>query len=72
MKLTRTEFVEYIVAFVAMVGLLAYIHAGAETHQAVGAAQASPMMIEAGRTIRADMGHSAVRFREVALADARI
>ena len=29
-----------------MVGLLAYIHAGVETHQAVVAAQASPMMIE--------------------------
>ena len=72
MKLTKTEFVEYIVAFVAMVGLLANIHATAEAHQAVGAAQASPMMIEAGRTIRADVGHSAVRFREVALADARV
>jgi len=72
MTLTKTEIVEYIVAFVGIVGLLAYIHATAEAHQSVGAAQASPMMIEAGWTIRADAGHSAVRFREVALTDARV
>lgn len=72
MKLTKTGIVEYIVAFVGIVGLLAYIYATAGAHQSVGAAQASPMMIEAGRTIRADVGHSAVRFREVALADARV
>jgi len=71
MKLTKTEIVEYIVAFVGIVGLLAYIHATAEPHQVVGAAQASPMMIEAGWTTWADAGYSALRSREVALADVR-
>lgn len=51
MKLTK------IVVFVGMVGLLAYIHVTAEAHHGVGAAQASPMMIEAGWTIRADVEH---------------
>lgn len=72
MKLAKTEIVEYIVAFIGIFGLLAYIHATAETHQSAGAAQASPMIIDAGWTIRADAGHSAVRFREVALADAPV
>ena len=72
MTLVKTEIVEYIVAFVGIVGLLAYIHFTAESHQSVGAAQALPMTIDAGWTIRADAGHSAVRFREMALADARV
>jgi len=72
MKLTKTEIVEYIVAFVGIFGLLAYIHTTAEAHQSVGAAQALPMTIDAGRTIRADTGHSAVRFPQVALADVRV
>ncbi len=73
MKLTKTEIVEYITAFVGVVGLLAYIHATAEAYQSVGPAQASPiMMIEAGGAIRVDVGHSASRFREVVLADARV
>ena len=72
MKLTKTEIVEYIVAFVGIVGLLAYIHATAEAYQSDGAAQASPMTIDAGWTIGADAGNSAVRFRKVALADVRV
>jgi len=72
MKLTKSEIVEYIVTFVGIVVVLAYIHATAEPHQVVGAAQASPMTIDAGWTIRADTGHSAVRFREVALAEVRV
>ncbi len=72
MKLTKTEIVEYIAAFVGVVGLLAYIHATADAYRSAGAAQASPiMMIEAGKATRADVGHSALRFREVVLADAR-
>jgi hypothetical protein len=72
MKLTKTGIVEYIVVFVGTVGLLAYIHATATAYQSLGAAQSSPMMIERGRPIRGDAGQSAVRFREVALADARL
>ncbi len=71
MKLTKSEIVEYIVAFVGIIGVLAYIHATAEAYQSVGAVQASPMMMEAG-WIRVDAGHSAVRFREVVLADAKV
>lgn len=72
MKLTKTDIVEYIAAFVGVVGLLAYIHA-TEAYRSVGAAQASPiMMIEAGGATRADVGHPALRFREVVLADARV
>ena len=72
MKLTKTDIVEYIAAFVGVVGLLAYIHA-TEVYRSVGAAQASPiMMIEAGSAIRADAGHSALRFRELVLADTRV
>lgn len=72
MKLTKMEIVEYIVAFVGMVGLLAYIHFTAVTHQSVGAAQASPMMIEAGWTTRADAGRSTVRFRDVTYTDMQV
>ena len=72
MKLTKTEIVEYIVAFVGIVGLLAYIHGTAEAYQSDGAAQALPMTIDASWTIGADSGSSAVRFREVALADVRV
>ena len=73
MKLTKTEIVEYIAAFVGIVGLLAYIHTTAEAYQSVGPAQDSPiMMIEGGGAIRVDVGHSALRFREVVLADARV
>ena len=71
MKLTKTGIVEYIAVFAGIVGLFAYIHAIATAYQSLGAAQASPMMIEAGRPIRGDAGQSAVRFREVALADTR-
>jgi endonuclease YncB( thermonuclease family) len=64
--------VECIVAFIGIVGLLAYIHVTAVAYQSVGAVQISPMMIEAG-WIRADAGNSALRFcRKAALADARV
>jgi hypothetical protein len=69
MKLTKTDIVEYIVAFIGIVALLAYIHVTAEPRQSVGAAQTLPMTIDAGWTVRDDAGHSAVRFRQVALAD---
>lgn len=72
MKLTKTEIVEYIVAFVGIVGVLAYIHATAAAPQSAGVAQAPPIMIEAGWAIRADAGHSAVRFRDVVLAEVRV
>lgn len=72
MKLTKTDIVEYIVAFIGIVGVLGYIHATAEPHQRVNDAQAAPMTIEASRTIRADAGQSAIRFREVRLADSRV
>lgn len=72
MKLMKTGIVEYIVVFVGMVGSLAYILVTAEAYQPAAAVQASPMLIEAGRPIRGDAGQSAVRFREVALADARV
>ena len=71
MKLKKTEIVEYIVAFVGIVGLLTYIYATAGAYQPVGATQASPIVIDAGWTIRADARHSAVRF-QVALADLRV
>jgi hypothetical protein len=71
MKLTKADIVEYIVAFIGIVGVLAYLHATAEPNQTVAAAQAAPMMFEAGWTIRADTAHSAVRFPEMLLADAR-
>jgi hypothetical protein len=72
MKLTKTDIVECIVAFIGIVGLLAYIHVTAVAYQSVGAAQISPMMIEAAWTIRADAANSALRFRKAALADARV
>jgi hypothetical protein len=72
MKLTKTEILEYIVAFIGIVGLLAYIHATAEAYQSDSATQASPMTIDAGWTIGAAAGNSVVRFREVALADVRV
>jgi hypothetical protein len=72
MKLTKTDIVEYIVAFIGIVGVLAYLHATAEPHQMVGAAQASPMTIDAGWTIRADAAHSAVRFHELVLDNTRV
>ena len=50
MRLTKTEIMEYIAVFLGMVGLLAYIQATTETRQAIGAAQVSSMMIEAGWT----------------------
>ena len=71
MKLTKTDIVEYIVAFIGIVGVLAYLHATVEPRQTVAAAQAVPMKIEAGWTIRADATRSAVRFPEMLLADAR-
>ena len=71
MKLTKTDILEYIVAFIGIVGVLAYLLATAEPHRTVAAAQAAPMMIEAGWTIRADATRSAVRFPEMLLADAR-
>ena len=37
MKLTKTDIVEYVVVFVGIVGVLAYIHATSEIHQTVGA-----------------------------------
>ena len=72
MKLTKTEIVEYIVAFIGILGVLAYIHATAEPRQMVGAAQPAPMMIEAGWTIHADAAHRAVSFREALRSDARV
>jgi hypothetical protein len=74
MKLTKTEIVEYIVAFVGIVGVLAYIHATAEPNQSVRAAQIAPMpiMIHADWTIRADAGNSGLCFRREALADSRV
>ena len=72
MKLTKTDILEYIVAFIGIVGVLAYLHATAEPNQTVAAAQAAPMMIEAGWTMRVDAGRSVVRFREMLLANAQI
>jgi hypothetical protein len=72
MKLTKTDILECIVAFIGIVGLLAYIHVTAVAYQSVGAVQISPMMIDADWTIRADAGNSALRFREAAMADARV
>lgn len=72
MKLTKTDIVECIVAFIGIVGLLAYIHVTAVAYQSVGAVQISPMMIEAAWSIRADAANSALRFRKVALDDARV
>jgi hypothetical protein len=72
MKLKKTEIVEYIVAFVGIVGVLAYIHATAEPHQSVRAAQIAPIMIHTGWTIRAHAGHSVLRFPEAAPAIARV
>jgi len=72
MKLTKTDIVEYIVAFIGIVVVLAYLHATAEPQQSVAAAQAAPMMIEAGWTMRVDAGRSVVRFREMLLANAQI
>ena len=72
MKQTKADIVEYIVAFIGIVGVLGYIHATAEPHQMVSDAQAAPITIEAGWTIRADAGHSAIRSREVRLADSRV
>ena len=72
MKLTKTEIVEYIVAFVGIVGVLAYIHATAEPKQTVGAAQIAPIMIDAAWMIRADISPTAARFREAASVLARV
>ena len=63
MKLTKTEIMEYIVAFVGIVGLLAYIHATTVANPVVNALETSPMVIEPGRTIRADAGRPAAHFR---------
>ena len=71
MKLTKTDIVEYIVAFVGIVGMLAYIHATSEIHQTVGAAQVSPVVIEPW-TIRADAGRPAGRFRDATYIDMRV
>ena len=71
MKLTKTDIVEYIVAFIGIVGVLAYLHATAEPHQTV-AAQASPMTIDAGWTTRADAGRSTLRFRDVTYTDMQV
>ncbi|HKQ24228.1 MAG TPA: hypothetical protein VJT81_07310 [Burkholderiales bacterium] len=71
MKLTKTDIVECILAFIGIVGLLAYIHVTAETYQSV-ALQISPMMIRADWTIQADAGNSALRFRKAALTDAPV
>lgn len=71
MKLPKTDIVECILAFIGIVGLLAYIHVTAVAYQSVGAVQILPMMIEVG-WIRADAGNSALRFRKAALADARV
>ena len=71
MKLTKTDIVECILAFIGIIGLLAYIHVTAVAYQSVGAVQISPMMIEAD-WIRADAGNSALRFRKASLADARV
>jgi len=72
MKLTKADIVEYIVAFIGIVGVLAYLHATVEPRQTVAAAQAVPMKIEAGWTIRADAGNAALCFRKAALADAPV
>ena len=72
MKLTKTDIVEYIVAFIGIVVVLAYIHATAEPHQMVGATQASPMTIDAGWTTRADAGRSTLRFRDVTYTDMQV
>jgi hypothetical protein len=72
MKLKKTEIVEYVLAFIGIVGLLTYIHVTTVAYQSVGAVQISPMMIEAGWTLRADAGRSAVRLREVAPTDVRV
>ena len=72
MKVTKAEIVEYIVAFVGIVGVLAYIHATAEPKQ-VQAAQIAPiMMIDAAGMIRADTSPPAIRFREAAPVLARV
>lgn len=68
MKLTKAEILEHVVAFIGIIVLLAYIHGTAEAYESDGTMQASPMMFEADWT-RADAGHSAVRFHEVALAE---
>jgi hypothetical protein len=73
MRLMKTGIVEYIVVFVGIVALLAYIRVTAEASQPADAAKASPTMIDAGWTTRAGAAHPAARLREVALAgDARI
>ena len=72
MKLTKTEIVEYILAFVGIVGLLAYIHATAEAPQIVGALQTSPIMIQVDWAIWVDAGRPAIRFRDVARANVRV
>ena len=72
MKLTRTEIVEYIVVFLGILGVLAYIHATAEPNQSVRATQIAPIMIHAGWTTRSDAGPSLARFREVPQARAHV
>jgi hypothetical protein len=71
MKLTKTDIVEYIVAFIGIVVVLAYINATAEPHQTVAAAQVSPKVIEPW-TIRTDAGRPAGRFRDAMYIDMRV
>lgn len=57
MKLMKSGIAEYIVVFVGIVALLAYIRVTAEARQPAGAVQATPMMIDTGRTTRAGTAH---------------
>ena len=72
MRLMKTGIVEYIVVFVGIVALLAYIRVTAEAYQPAGVVQATPMKIDAGWATRAGAAHPAAHLREVALADAPI
>jgi hypothetical protein len=69
MKLMKTGILEYIVVFVGIVALLAYIRFSAEANQPAGAAQASSIVIDTAWTSRAGAAHPAARLREVVLAD---
>lgn len=71
MKVTKIEIVEYIVAFVGIVGVLAYIHATAEPKQA-HAAQIAPIMANTARMIRIDAPTAALRFFEAKPVVARV
>lgn len=73
MKLTTHEIAEYIlVALIGIVGFLAYFDTTANVSSLVGAEEAAPIVVKVGGTKRADVGLSAVRFREVALAHQRV